>query len=609
VRMDSVPASLEFNYTRTCSTACDSTEAGGLCWSVFYIKAHCSAPVLEFETEPDSGYSVINEPPEAWTDVTTTPPLGNTEWGHGFAWLDYDKDDDLDIFVANRLGSDKLFRNDSLTAGGFVNATPGGLDDYGDCRGAAWGDYDNDGDPDLYVSKNGANRLLRNNGGGGFSDVSAPPLDDSGIGQTVSWADYDEDGDLDLYLVNNGANRLFRNDGAGVFAGITGGCLEDTSHGMGSGWADYDRDGDLDLYIANYDAANVLIENQGGGVFVDATTPVLAITAPSVGVAWGDYDNDGDLDLYVTNEGSNTMLRNDDGGFVDVTASPLDDDDIGRSAAWGDYDLDGDLDLYLVNYDGPNRLFKNLGGGVFVIPECAAAPITDEGKGFSMGWGDYDKDGDLDIYVVNDGRNGLFRNDLYSERHWLEVRLVGSVSNTYGQGARVRIVAGYTSQMREIAGASGYLSQGPLTAFFGLGIAVTVDTVEVTWPVGDAIQVLTDIACDQTLTIFESDLAGAPGDAEKASEFRLYPGIPNPFSSVTSVRYDLPVAARVDLEVFDVSGRLVRRLIDHRPTEPGRHTALWGGRNESGQPVGPGIYFCRLSAGSKSQIQRLVLLR
>jgi hypothetical protein len=352
-----------------------------------------------------------------------------------------------------------------------------------------------------------------------------------------------------------------------------------------------------------------MLENQGGDVFVDATTPVLKISAASAGVAWGDYDNDGDLDLYVTNEGPNAVFQNDGGVFTDVSAFPLNYGGDGRSAAWGDYDLDGDLDLYVVNYGTSNRLFRNEGGGAFVIPECSTAPIADGGDGFSMGWGDYDKDGDLDIYVVNDGRNGLYRNDLYADRHWLEVCLVGELSNTYGQGARVRVVTGATSQMREIAGASGYLSQGPLTAFFGLGDITSVDTVEVTWPVGGVRQMLTGVACDQSVTVFESDLAAFEGGSEKPAILRLYPGRPNPFSSVTRVRYDLPEAARVDLEVFDVSGRLVLRLLDHRLKQPGRHCIVWDGRNDTQRRVAPGIYFMRLAAGPETEIERIILLR
>jgi hypothetical protein len=353
---------------------------------------------------------------------------------------------------------------------------------------------------------------------------------------------------------------------------------------------------------------NLLLENQGDGTFALATPEALEIPGPSAGVAWGDYDNDGDLDIYVTNEGGNHLVRNDNGTFTDVTSSPVNDPMKGRGAAWGDYDLDGDLDLYLVNYDSENRLFRNDGGGSFVkVPDCTPAPLEDGGKGFSTAWADYDKDGDLDIYAATDGRNGLYRNELAQEHHWLEVNLVGVISNSYGQGARVRIVAGGVSQMREMAGASGYVSQGPLNALFGLGTVTTVDTVEVRWPTGNS-QTLCGVACDQRLEITE-DVAGLE-DYERAPKvFRLYANRPNPFRGATAIRYDLPERTLVDLKVYDVSGRLIRTLIYRGLTEPGRHTTHWDGRNAEGRPVAPGIYFCRLIAGEHIGIQRMVLLK
>jgi hypothetical protein len=249
-------------------------------------------------------------------------------------------------------------------------------------------------------------------------------------------------------------------------------------------------------------------------------------------------------------------------------------------------------------------------GSVFI--DVTRPPLDDDRKGQGFGWGDYDKDGDLDIYLVNcsySWTNCLFQNHLESGRPWLEVRLVGTTSNSFGQGARVRIVAGDLAQMREIAGASGYLSQGPLTAWFGLGGVCTVDTLEVTWPASGIVQTITDVACNQTLEITEEDLSGVADGAEKAAALRLYTNQPNPFRSMTLIRYDLCEAGRVDLDVFDITGRLVRKLVDHHLTGRGRHTAIWDGRNADGRPVGPGIYFCRLSAGSRTQIQRMVLLK
>lgn len=616
VRVDSVGALQQAAYATTCPTLSDSTEAG-VCWSVFFVRAHCTVLGLEFDTPPDSGYSIDDIGPE-WIDVTT-PTLGNSGWAYGFAWVDYDNDEDLDIFVTNTDAVDKLFRNDSLTAGGFVDATPAILADPGDTRGAAWGDYDGDHDLDLYVARNGANKLYRNDGGGNFVDVTVAPLDDSGNGWTVSWADYDNDGDVDLYLANAGPNKLFRNDSAGVFTDVTSGPLGNSGQGFGMGWADYDNDGDLDIYIANFDGPNVLLENQGGSTFVDVTVPPLGIAAQSAGASWGDYDNDGDLDLYVANVGPNNLLRNDGGSFTDVTAYPIDDDigtSRGSSGAWGDYDLDGDLDLYLLNIQRDNVLYRNEGDGVFTIdPGCGwPTPIADGLSGIGGGWGDYDKDGDLDVYIANNYRNligaenKLIQNPLESERHWLEVALIGTISNSFGQGARVRVVAGGISQMREIAGASGFMAQGPLTAWFGLNYESTADTVEITWPASGIVQTFTDVAGDQTVLFTETDISGVT-DKKKPLVFKLYPNSPNPFVALTAIRYDLPEPAQVDLTIYDVRGRVVQRLVRDRLEMPGRHTVHWDGRNEKGRSVASGVYFYQLSAGPYSRIERMVLLR
>lgn len=602
--IDSVAATGQAEYTATCPTLQDSTE-GGKGWSFFFVKAHCPSPPLEFCTPPDSGYSIWNL--SDWTDVTTDL-LENDRYGNGFAWVDFDNDNDLDIFFTNRFSADKLYRNDSLTAGGFADSTPGVLADNGNCRGPAWGDYDNDGDVDLYVCRRtGTNKFYRNDGDGNFTDVTVSPMDDAGIGESASWVDYDNDGDVDLYLINWGANKLFRNEGLGVFTDVTSGPLGNSAHGMGSSWADYDDDGDMDVYVANYEDTNLLLENQGGGVFVDVTTPVLEGPANSMGISWGDYDNDGDMDLYVTGEGPNSLLRNDGSGFTDVTSAPLDDGSDGRTGAWGDFDLDGDLDLYLVNDNYTNKLFRNLGGGTFMRADSGQSPLSDRAVGYCTAWGDYDKDGDLDLYVVNDGPNRLLRNELGAGPHWLEVRLEGGFSNSYGVGGRVRIVAGGMVQIREITGGFGYHSQQPLAAYFGLGPVTTVDTVEVHWPCTGS-QVLTGIASDQTLVVTE-DISGTPVNPEIPPVFRLYPSGPNPFSSVAAIRYDLPRRTHVSLKIYDVSGRLVRTLIDGNPVEPGRHTAHWNGRNADGWPAAPGIYFCRISAGEWTGIQRMVLLK
>ncbi|MCJ7577182.1 MAG: FG-GAP-like repeat-containing protein [candidate division Zixibacteria bacterium] len=449
-----------------------------------------------------------------WVDLTYSPLGEDTTYSLGVAWGDYDNDGDLDIYLAHG-GPNELFRNEG--GGVFVDATSGPLGDSDFGAGVAWGDYDNDGDLDLYLANCGtANKLFRNEGAGVFVDATSGPLGDTAYGMGVVWGDFDNDGDLDIYLVNSGsANKLFRNDGGGVFVDATTGPLGDTSSGEGVACADYDNDGDLDIYIVNYYSANKLLRNDGGLVFVDVTTGPLGDVGNGRGVDWGDYDNDGDLDLYFANRYTgNKLLRNDGGGvFVDVTSGPLADGGHAKNVAWGDYENDGDLDLFLAKGDGttrgPNRLLRNDGGGVFV--DATSGALTDSGLWSGSTLGDFDNDGDLDLYVANlQGANRLFLNQKGSSKHWLHVNLVGVVSNRSAIGARVRAVASGLSQIREISGGSGYCSQNSLTAEFGLGSRTSVDSLVIRWPSG-TIQKLTGIPVDTLLVITES--AFIRGDA------------------------------------------------------------------------------------------------
>jgi hypothetical protein len=443
-----------------------------------------------------------------WVDLTY-PPLGeDTTYSLGVAWGDYDNDGDLDVYLAHGGNPNELFRNEG--GGVFVDATSGPLGDSDFGGGVAWGDYDNDGDLDLYLANCGTgNKLFRNEGGGVFVDVTTAPLWDPACGAGVAWGDFDNDGDLDIYLVNSDStNKLFRNDGGGTFVDATTGPLGDSGIGVAAACADYDNDGDLDIYIVNAGSANKLLRNDGNLVFADATSGPLGNALNGRGVDWGDYDNDGDLDLYFANANTgNKLLRNDGGGtFVDVTSGPLVDGGHAKGVIWGDYDNDGDLDLFLAKGDGatrgPNRLLRNDGGGTFV--DATSGALTDSGLWSGSSLGDFDNDGDLDLYVANmNGANRLFLNQKGSTNHWLHVNLVGTVSNRSAIGARVRAVASGLSQIREISGGSGYMSQNSLTAEFGLGSRTSVDTLEIRWPSG-TIQKLTGVPVDTLLVITES---------------------------------------------------------------------------------------------------------
>ena len=436
--------------------------------------------------------------------------------------------------------------------------------------GAAWGDYDNDGDDDLHViNYNFPNKLYRNDGSGIFTDVTPPILADPGPGRSGNWADYDNDGDLDIYLTNDGMpNKLFRNDGGGAFTDVTVPPIDDPGNTQGAVWGDYDNDGFVDLFIANSWSPNLLCHNNGDGTFIDVAMGPMAAPGPSNGAVWGDYDNDGDVDLYILkdNTAPNMLCRNEGGGiFTDLTGTtPLGDMGYSISGEWVDIDGDRLLDMYLVNNGQANQYFRNLGGGVFA--PLTVPPINDASYNFgssshdfdndgdvdiyvtqgyhynkyfynqgsftfsdrttghlfcsndySLGaaCADYDGDGDVDIYVANSGpfdNSRLFENLLNMGRHWLHVKLVGTQSNRSGIGAHIEVFSGPASYIREISGGSGYNTQSSLTAMFGLQLIPVVDSIIVSWPSG-TIQKLGSQSIDQVLTITEPGGAYVCGDA------------------------------------------------------------------------------------------------
>jgi PKD repeat protein len=459
-------------------------------------------------------------------DATPGPPfaalpLPSSPWGaytDGVAWIDYDADGDLDVFVTADGDSNRLLRNDG---GGVFTRVPGGaLVAGGAGLGTAWGDFDNDGDPDVFLANTFApSQLVRNDGGGLFVDVTNAALANIGEGNGAAWADYDSDGDLDLYVgVFNGTNRMFRNDSTLGFVDATTGPLGNGGDTRGVAWGDYDGDGDPDLYVAN-EGANVLLRNDGGGSFADVTTGPLGDAARGQAVSWGDYDGDGDLDLFVANDGaSSRLLRNDGGGaFADATTGPLATPTSARGAAWGDIDLDGDLDLFVTTTRG-HRLLRNDGGGTFA-DVTTDSPCFTSNQASGAAFGDFDEDGDLDLFVCNrGGPPQMLRNDLVTSNHWFQVELSGLLSNASAIGARVRVVAGGVSQVRDVSGGGGLYSQDMLPAAFGLGPAAIVDSLIVSWPRGGT-TVWTGLAPDRrlrvsepggdTLTILPAEILGA----------------------------------------------------------------------------------------------------
>ena len=294
--------------------------------------------------------------------------------------------------------------------------------------GAAWSDYDGDGDPDLFVSAwgNRNNFLYENRGDGSFRRVTQGLLvSDAGLSSGAAWADIDNDGDDDLIVTNQQGqdNFLYRNLGEGAFERLEGTVHQDRGDSYAAAWADFDLDGLVDLFVSNRSGeADFLYRNLGEGRFERVTTGAVAEAGGNTFTAsWADYDGDGLPDLFVPNleaESPNSLYRNlGDGDFQRVTEGPIAADAaISSKAAWGDYDNDGDLDLFVANggtFSGNEEvpfLYRNDDG--HLVRVMREPLVQHPFSGSDVAWFDMDNDGDLDLIVAAyREHNQVFRND------------------------------------------------------------------------------------------------------------------------------------------------------------------------------------------------------
>ena len=459
--------------------------------------------------------------------------------GAGAAFFDYDGDGWLDVLLVNSTGwpenrgpatSSALYRNNQ--DGTFRDVTrEAGLASnlYG--IGCAVGDYDNDGNADVYITAVGPDRLYRNLGGGKFQDVTRQAgVGDPGFGTSAAWLDYDRDGKLDLFVANyvewspesdvhctlDGTNKsyctpqkykgqsptLYRNRGNGSFENATdrAGLNDPTSKALGVALLDYDDDDFLDLFVANDTEPNRLYRNKGDGTFSDeALTAGVAFgesgaARAGMGVDAADYDGSGRQSLVIGNFTSESMAlyHNDGGGlFTDEARASgigkMSEQSLTFATFFFDYDLDGLLDVFAVNghvsddiqkvqprvrYAQPPHLFRNLGRKKF--EEVTARVGRALGRavvGRGAAYGDYDNDGDLDLLVTaNGGPARLYRNDNANQNDVLKVKLVGSRSNRDAVGARVTVSGANNFKTRNaVRTGSSYASQSETTLTLGLG--------------------------------------------------------------------------------------------------------------------------------------------
>ena len=473
--------------------------------------------------------------------------------GAGAGLADFDGDGLLDVYLvqggpladrSGKLPCDRFYRQIGGDALRFEDVT----DEAGVCAdgygmGVASGDFDNDGDVDLFVANFGPNQLLENLGDGRWRNITAAAgVSGDAWSVSASFADVDGDGRLDLYVGNYlefafatrkrctdnesrpsycspevyepAPDRLYRNLGDGRFADISAAAGIHAASGAALGVVirDFDNDGEQDIFVANDMADNFLWMNRGDSTFADdALMAGVAVNGDgmveaSMGVAARDFDADCDLDLFLTHLAAQTntlYVNNGRGWFTDranttgVAAASI--PDTGFGTAWFDADNDGDLDLFSANgavtaiagqapgplglpLRQPNRLWLNDGQRYREAPNVVAFQVAEVSRGTALG--DVDNDGDLDLLVTNNrGPARLYRNDSASG-HWLGISLATADGST-SIGSRVQL-EGASCTVRHVAADGSYGSANDSRVHFGLGADATPKHIRVVWPDGAA---------------------------------------------------------------------------------------------------------------------------
>ncbi|MHC5538908.1 FG-GAP repeat domain-containing protein [Singulisphaera rosea] len=466
----------------------------------------------------------------------------------GAVMEDFDDDGRLDLAVTSFDPTQRMEVYRNRGDGTFEERTEAaGVTDQLGGLYCVQADYNNDGAVDLFIPRGAWLPLpirptLLKNVGGRFVDVTR----EAGLlhpvnSNSASWADYDNDGWVDLFVCcENQSNRLYHNEGNGTFTEVAsraGLFALNQTFCKGAAWIDYDNDRYPDLFLNDLKGSGQLFHNKRDGTFRDASVP-MGIDGPRVGFscwAW-DFDNDGWLDIFAAsydrtlagvvqglmgqphNLNANKLYRNRGGkGFEDVTRKTgLDMVFATMGSNFGDFDNDGFLDMYLGTGEPhlstlvPNRMFKNVEGRRFA--EITASSGTGHlQKGHAVACGDWDRDGDIDLFLEMGGatngdryHNVLFENPGQGN-HWLTVKLVGKQTNRSAIGARIKAVtAGKASATiyRHVSSGSSF-GANPLQQTLGLARATKISSLEIYWPTSDTTQVFRDVDADQAIEVTE----------------------------------------------------------------------------------------------------------
>lgn len=566
---------------------------------------------------------------QLFTKITTGGPVTTAGDSRSVNWVDVNGDGFDDLFITNGPDGGQnnfMWLNQGNGTFSALANDPIVLDNS-PSDGATFGDADNDGDLDCFMVTwyGEPNFYYENKGNGQFLHQSAALGGSNGThSETASWGDYDRDGKLDLYLTNSfqdKKNQLWRSLGGGnwqqVFSGGTHLTEADASRSVN--WTDYNNDGWPDLFVSNESqTANDLWKNLGGGQFEKVTAGSIVTSArSSMSSSWGDVNNDGWLDLFVANsknfapQNNQLWLNKSDGSFQEITTGELSTDGgCSFGSNFADFDNDGDLDLAVANgfCNGviENFLYQNDGEGVFTRDKTSISSLETPCS-YGLAWGDFDKNGFQDLAIStcqNTSGSSQPADILYKNNgngnHWLQIRLIGTVSNRSCIGAKIRILAIINGQpvwqMRELSAQSGYCGQNSLVAHFGLRESVVTDSLVVEFPSGIR-QVLTGQTGDQFLEITEDASLAAGEIAGFQEPFELEIS-PNPASEIVKIaaKFSQPTG-KIRLRLIDSLGQVV-----HEISEKTGGSASWSGQlNLQKMGLSPGIFILEMQADEAVQ--------